>query len=376
MAKAFGKAFGIVSSAGNRYHVEGMNDYRPIGAFSFLGRYRIIDFPISNLSNSGIQNIQVYVDKNPRSLTEHVGTSGRHYNINSKRGQLQMLYSDISVKSDIYKIDITSYLYNMEQIEKMNFPYVVLVPSYMVYTQDFDSLLEQHIDSGADITMLYHTVDNAKTAFLNCDVLTLNKQKGILSIDKNRGTEKHQHVFMDTYIMKKELFIQLINEGKKISSMYTLAHVVNAKAEELDIRGVAHTGYFASCTEFNDYYEANMSLIDYVNAKELFHEEWPIYTRTNDSAPTHYFTGADVKESVVSNGCQIEGTVYNSIIGRGTKVLKGAVVKNSIILPDVVIGEGVHVENMVVDKHASVTKAKEVVAPANKPGYVLRGDVL
>ncbi|MEE1086778.1 MAG: glucose-1-phosphate adenylyltransferase subunit GlgD [Schaedlerella sp.] len=370
------KALGIVSSARNRYYVEGMNDYRPIGAFSFLGRYRIIDFPISNLSNSGIQNIQVYVDKNPRSLTEHVGTSGRHYNINSKRGSLKILYSDISVKSDIYKIDITSYLFNLEQIQKSKFPYVVIVPSYMVYTQDFDALLQQHIDSEADITMLYHSVDNAKNAFLNCDVLTLNKDKKILSIDKNRGTTKHQHVFMDTYIMKKDLFIELITEGKKISSMYTLAHVVNAKAEELKIQGVAHKGYFASCTDFNDYYEANMSLVDYKNASELFKEEWPIYTRTNDSAPTHYFKGADVRESVISNGCQIEGTVYNSIIGRGCTIQKGAVIKNSIVLPDVIIGENVHVENMVVDKHASVTKAKEVIAPANKPGYVLRGDIL
>ncbi|MBO5461136.1 MAG: glucose-1-phosphate adenylyltransferase subunit GlgD [Ruminococcus sp.] len=370
------KAFGIVSSAGNRYHVEGMNDYRPIGAFSFLGRYRIVDFPISNLSNSGIQNIQVYVDKNPRSLTEHVGTSGRHYNINSKRGQLQILYSDISVKSDIYKIDVTSYLYNLEQIEKMNFPYVVIVPSYMVYTQDFDALLQQHVDSGADITMLYHAVDIAKNGYLNCDVLTLNKQKGVLAIDKNRGTEDHQNIFMDTYIMKKDLFIELLHEGHKMSSMYTLAHVVNAKADELDIRGVEHKGYFASCTDFNGYYAANMELINYDNAADLFNEEWPIYTRTNDSAPTHYFTGADVKESVISNGCQIEGTVYNSIIGRGSKIQKGAVIKNSIILPDVVIGEGVHVENMVIDKHSTVTKAKEIVAPAGKPGYILRGDNL
>ena len=299
-----------------------------------------------------------------------------YYNINSKRGQLQILYSDISVKSDIYKIDVTSYLYNLEQIEKMNFPYVVIVPSYMVYTQDFDALLQQHVDSGADITMLYHAVDIAKNGYLNCDVLTLNKQKGVLAIDKNRGTEDHQNIFMDTYIMKKDLFIELLHEGHKMSSMYTLAHVVNAKADELDIRGVEHKGYFASCTDFNGYYAANMELINYDNAADLFNEEWPIYTRTNDSAPTHYFTGADVKESVISNGCQIEGTVYNSIIGRGSKIQKGAVIKNSIILPDVVIGEGVHVENMVIDKHSTVTKAKEIVAPAGKPGYILRGDNL
>ena len=87
------KAFGIVNSSGNHIWVEGMQDYRPIGAFSFLGRYRVVDFPLSNMSNSGIDRIQVYIRRKPRSMTEHIGT-GRHYNINSKRGKVQILFSE------------------------------------------------------------------------------------------------------------------------------------------------------------------------------------------------------------------------------------------------------------------------------------------
>ena len=95
------RAFGIVTSSGTHIKVEGMQDYRPIGAFSFLGRYRAIDFPISNMSNSGIDRIQVYVRRKPRSLAEHLGT-GRHYNINSKRGKLQLLFSENNAENNIY----------------------------------------------------------------------------------------------------------------------------------------------------------------------------------------------------------------------------------------------------------------------------------
>ena len=131
------KAFGIVSSSGRNIYVDGMQDYRPIGAFSFLGRYRVIDFPISNMSNSGIDHIQVYIRRKPQSLTAHLGT-GRHYNINSKSGNLQLLFSEHSGVNDIYNTDISCYLDNMESLSRMNHPYVVIAPSYMVYSIDFD----------------------------------------------------------------------------------------------------------------------------------------------------------------------------------------------------------------------------------------------
>ena len=158
--------------------------------------------------------------------------------------------------------------------------------------------------------------------------------------------------------------------------MYTLADIVNASVDELDIRGVSHRGYFAAISDFKSYYHANLSLIDFKAAQNLFDDEWPIYTRTNDSCPTQYFDDADVKHSIVSNGCLIEGTIENSIIGRGCTIKKGAVVKNSIILPTAVIGEDVHIENHVVDKHANIIHAKDLTADPDNPGYIRRGDTL
>ena len=367
-------ALGIINFASNLTKVAGLQDYRSVGAISFLGRYRVIDFPISNFSNSGMENIHVYTRWKPRSLAEHLGT-GRQYNINSKRGRLHLLFAEDELDS-LDSNDISAYMDNIEVIENSCHDYVIVASSCMIFKQDCKELLDQHIESGADITLLYHSTDNAKEQFLTCQTLELNRQKGVLSLEQNRGNAKNRNIFMDTYVMKKELFIELIYKAKKMSSMYTLADIVNISCEDLDVRGVSHRGFFASITDFKSYYDANISLIDLKAAQNLFSDDWPIYTRTNDSCPTQYFEGSKVTSSVISNGCLIEGAVENSVIGRGCTIKEGAIVKNCVIGADVVIGKGVHAENLVIDKHARLIRGKRIIASPDKPGYIKRGDRL
>lgn len=372
---AANKAFGIVSSADNSIHVEGLHDYRPIGSFSFLGRFRVIDFPISNMSNSGMDRIQVYVRSSPRSIAEHIG-SGRHYNINSKRGKIQLLFSSDSNVHSIYNNDICAYSENLDIIQRMHQDYVIITPSYMVYKQDFSVFLESHIASGADVTLLYHKVDNAKEYFQNCNTINLNKQKGVDSLEKNLGTAKEKNIFMDTYCMSKEVFVSLIKAAREMSSIYTLRDIVNIKCKDLDIRGYQHRGYFASLLSLSDYYRASLELLDYEVASDFFRPEWPIYTRTTDSCPTQYFETSKVTNSFVSNGCLIEGTVENSIIGRGVVIKKGVVIRNSIILAHSIIEEDVHVENAIVDKWAHIIHVKDIRGTAEHPQYIKRRDTL
>ena len=371
------RALGIISFSENHIWVEGMETYRSIPAFSFLGRYRVIDFPISNMSNSGIDRIHVYIRRKPCSLVEHIGR-GRHYNINSKSGYLQMVFAESQENKDYYNTDIKVYADNLDRMVKASNNYVVIAPGYMVFTQDFDELLKVHEESGADVTLLYHKVDNAKESYLSCDCLELNKQKGVNSIVRNNGTTKNRNIFMDTYIMKKEVFIDLVHAAQKASSMYTMKHIINdmCEAQELNILGVSHKGFFAPISDLKGYYDANLALLDPENVKSLFRPDWPIYTRTSDSCPTQYYETADVKASFISNGCQIEGTVENSVIGRGCVVKPGAVVKNCVVLADTVIGNDVHIEGQVVDRLAKVTRMKEIIADPAKPGYVKRNDTV
>ena len=369
------KAMGIVTPSANNMRVHGMNQFRPISAFSFLGRYRIVDFPVSNMSNSGIEHIQVYVSQNPRSLAEHLGT-GRIYNINSKRGKLQLLFNQDSKFNEIYNTDIRAYADNMDQIEPAPEPYVVITPGYMIFKEDYGELLREHISTGADVTILYHKVDNADKAFRNCRTVSLNRQKGVKMIGWNDGAEAEKNIFMDTYVMSRELFIKLIYKARKTSSVYRLVDILNEENDDLDIRGRAHKGFFTAVTDFQSYFDANMELLDFDKAKDLFTDEWPIYTVTTDSCPVRYVKGSKVKNSVVANGCVIEGLVENSVIGRGVQIKKGAKVKDCVILGHTVIGEGVKLQGQVVDKWAKVINVKEVIAPIDNPGYVSRGDTL
>ena len=117
-------------------------------------------------------------------------------------------------------------------------------------------------------------------------------------------------------------------------------------------------------------------MLDFKSAFSLFDDNWPIYTKTTDSCPTQYFETANVKTSFVSNGCLIEGTVENSVIGRGCMIKKGAVVRNTVLLPGAYVGEDVHVENQVVDKRAKLLHAKEIIANVDNPGYIKRNDTV
>ena len=151
------------------------------------------------------------------------------------------------------------------------------------------------------------------------------------------------------------------------------------KIECEQINGVSLIGYFDNPMEALNFCEKNkveLALLDIEKAEKLINENWPIYTRTNDSCPTQYFEDAEVKHSVVSNGCLIEGTIENSIIGRGCTIKKGVVIKNSVVLPDTRIEEGIHIENQVIDKHSRLIHCKELIATPDAPGYVRSGDTV
>lgn len=367
-------AFGVVSFGGNNVHVEGLQEYRAVGAISFLGRYRLVDFPLSNMTNSGIDNIQLYVNKHPRSIVAHVGT-GRHYNINSKRGELNVLFGDEDASSSIYKHDISSFYVNRAEIEKMPQKYVVIATNYMIYSLDYNEVIDQHIASGADITMIYKAVDNAKEEFIDCDTLVLNKQKGVQSIERNRGNYKNRNISMESYVMSKEMFLALIDQAVNTSSLYTMRDMLNDACSFLDVRGYQYKGYLAAINSFENYYKASMELLHSADErKKLFKNDWPIYTKTNDSCPTRYSANGSAKASFVSNGCTIHGTVENCIIGRGVVIGEGSVVKNCVICPETVIGEGVTMEYVVADKHVKVTNVKEVCGSADKVAYIKRDD--
>jgi len=368
-------ALGIINYDDASAYVEGLQDYRPMPSVSFLGRYRLIDFALSNMTNSGIKHVQVYVKSKPRSVFEHLGT-GRQYNINSKRGKLHLLSGEEPIHSEIYNHDITAFMQNMQFIEEAKYPYVVIAPSFMVTKIDFNDVMAAHMESGADVTVAYKTIDNAKEAFIGINTLTLDRDKRIVKFEKNQGKFKNRHVSLRMYIMRKNLFIDLVKLAQKTSSMYTLSDIIGDNLNTLNVVGYNHKGYVACINNLDQYFKANMELICREKASELFDPKWPFHTRTNDSCPTQYSPLADVKFSTIANGCFIEGEVRNSVLGRGVIVKPGAVVENCIVLPGAFIGENARLNYCIVDKNAKIMHVKELLGTPEDLIYVKRRDTL
>ena len=366
-------ALGIVNFEDAGVDISGLMDYRPASAISFLGRYRLIDFILSNMSNSGISQIEVFIKDRPRSLIDHLG-SGRQYNINSKRGRLRILYGETNRMSDVYNHDIANFMDNLQYIEEVNKPYVVIAPSYMIYQIDFNDVVNYHIEKNADVTVIYKSVDNAKEEFVGCDTLSLDKDRHVVGFEKNRGKYKTRNVSLEGYVMTKKLFLELVKKAANTSSLYWLKDVLADSCEDLNITGYAYRGKVYCINSLQSYFKANMELRNHAKAKELFKEDWPIHTRTNDSAPSQYMPNAKVCGSTIANGCHIEGTVENCVIGRNVVIKEGAIVKNSVILQGAYIGEGAKLDHVVVDKSAIVNHVKKLEGTDDAPIYVKRRD--
>lgn len=368
-------AMGIIAYNDSSVYVRGVEKYRPIAAFSFVGRYRLVDFPISNMTNSGMDDIDVYVNGNPKVLFDHIG-SGRHYNINNKHGHVGLIPVYTDGQRAEYVPDVELYAENMFNIQQNPNDYVVIAPVNMIYKANYSELLDQHVASGAAVTCLYKTVDNAKDSYINCDVLTINSQNGLASIDRNLGDKKVQNLSLETYIMSKDIFIALVKQARNTSAMYWFKDVLNDAAKSMDIRCVSYKGEIFPIYDLKSYFASNMKMLNEDNMKMFNDPDWPIYTRTNDSAPSIYLDGGTSSRSLISNGCQIAGDVKNSIIGRGAKIGKGAILDNCLIMPGAEIGENAMISNLIVDKGARIIHKKSLAGYEDDPLYIARRETV
>lgn len=363
---------GIVNFESPYIKLDGIGDHRTISATSILGRYRVIDFTMSNFSNSGIKNIKLFIKNRPRSVVEHIQAT--NYNINEKKGKIHLLYGEKNYANEIYNNDVASMLANIQYIKEANADYVVVAPAHFIYTQDFNEIVDCTRKKKNDITVVYQPTDSGDAHFLMGDVVVMDDKKKISRFTRQRGRVKNCNVSLETYVMKKDLLVELIEKAAKTSSLYSLSNIISDSCAELNVLGYRHTGYCACINSLRSYYDCCMDLRNAKALNNLINDKWPIYTATNDSCPTLYKTGGEVKDSIVANGCIIEGKVINSIISRSVIIEKGAVVKDSIIMPDVVIEENAHVENVIADRFAHISDMHEIVGTKEEPLYIKRGD--
>lgn len=367
------RVVGILNLEPSYVNVAGLGESRPVSAASILGRYRVADFMLSNLTNSGIDIIKVLIKEKPRSLIEHITKTS--YNINSKRGGIHILFGEDEFSSNsLYNVDIRAFKTYMHFIEREDPSYIVIAPSHFVYKQDFSSMIEYHKKAKSDITMLYHHTNHADLKYLMGDALSINDKGRVVQFHKNRGKYKSVDISLEAYVMDIVTFKKLVEDACNISSLYSLSDIIADKVKELKVAAYKHSGIVDCISTLQAYYVCNMSVRMENRLSKLINDDWPIYTMSTNACPTLYTAQAKARGSLIANGCLIKGTVINSVISRSVIIQEGAVVKDSIILPDTVIGKNVTIENAIVDRLAIVTHTKTLIGSKDNPMYVRRGD--
>lgn len=362
---------GILAFESDEVKVEGLQNYRPLMSVSFLGRYRLMDFQLSNFTNSGVDTIHIYVKEKPRSVFEHVGT-GRHYNVNSKHGKLRVMYGEQPISSAVYNTDVRAYIQNKDFILEDKAEYVIISPTHYLYQQDFRTVMDKHIESGVDISVLYTSTNFAKNEFIGSSVLTLDRAKKIKGFDTNRGQVEKRNISLECYVMKKSIFFELLEKAQSTSAIYWFKDIIQENIYNYSMKGIPVSGEVIGINDLNSYMRANLRMIQ--PEVELVESSWPIYTRTNDSPPTYYGAKAEVSQSSIANGAKVLGKVSNSIVGRNVIIEEGAVVEDCILLPTSYVGKDVHLKGVIVDKHARVEKTKSLQGSVAEPIYINRHD--
>lgn len=350
---------GIINLNEKEKDIIELTNMRPIASIPFAGRYRLIDFVISNMANSGISNIGVFLTEKPRSLVDHLGI-GRPWDLDRKKDGLFILYPSGN-GSSFYNNDMRNFRENIEYIEKSTQKYVIISPSYMICNIDYREAFKYHKNEEADITIIYKKIKGDKDSFQGLDTLELDSENRVVAFSKPRSEKSERNVSMETYIMKREFLLHLIYKIRGLTGKYQLRDVVKDISSDVKVQGYEFKGHLQCINSIKSYFKSSMQLLDVNVSRELFNEKSPIYTRTNDNPPTKYGKDSVVKNSLVANGAIIEGVVENSIIFRGAKVAKGAVVKNSILMYKCTVSEGTYMDHAIVDKNAVISNSKEIV---------------
>lgn len=343
-----------------------LTHHRPVAAIPFLGRFRLIDFPLSNMTNSGITNVGVFIQEKPRPLTEHLG-EGKWWELDGKKDGLFIFYPYYNSFNSMYTTEMKNFKENIDYVKTSSQEYVVITSSYMLFNINYTDVVDYHISTNNDITIMYKNVDNAKSEFLGCNTLKMNGKGVVESIALNMGEEDKRAISMETYIMKKQLFIDLVEQSERISTMYSLTETINFNCKYIKVRGYEYKKYLVCINDIASYYKHSMEQLDIKNRKALFNTDSPVYTLVRDNAPAFYGADSVIKNSLVANGSVIEGTVENSIISRGVKIEKGAVVRNSILMSRCIVEKGIYLDCIISDKNTRFSRVKEICGSKNHP---------
>ncbi len=368
---------GIIYTGESNVSLRELTLRRSVAALPFGGRYRVIDFTLSNMINSGIINVGIITQNNYHSLMDHLD-SGKQWDLDRKSGGLFILPPYVSSdNTGWYRGEIDAYHSNMSYIRRSTQNYVVVSGSSMVCNLTYDEAMEFHKDNNADITVIYKQESKAtKEELSRHTLIRTDDQNRVWDIEVKPTTPMSDKISMEMYILEKRLFEYLIEECVARGQYDFSKDVLIKNKDKLRILGYPYDGYLAKIDSIHSYFLNNMELLHQDNFYELFQHAGPVYTKVKDEVPAKYGDNAKLVNSLVADGCIVEGEVENCVLFRGVKIAKGAVVKNSIIMQDTEIQEKAIIENVILDKEVIIRKGKHLVGQESYPVVIRKSAVI
>ena len=343
------RAIGIILAGGNSSRMGELSAKRAVAAMPIVGSYRAIDFTLSNMTNSHIQKVAVYTQYNSRSLNEHLNSS-KWWDFGRKQGGLYLFTPTITATNSYWYKGTADALYqNISFLKSAHEPYVVIASGDAVYKLDYNKVLEEHIATGADITVVCKDIQPGEDDINRFGVVKLADDNRVISFEEKPIVAETNTASIGVYVVRRRQLIELLEacaaEGRSDFVNDLLVRYKNVKkiyAYKLD-------SYWRNIGTIDSYFKTNMDFLKKDIRDYFFRQHPDVYSKVEDLPPAKYNGDAAVSNSLIASGSIINGTVEDSVLFKKVYIGNNCVIKNSIILNDVHIGDNCYIENCIVE---------------------------
>lgn len=347
------RAIGIILAGGNNHRMKELSQKRAIGAMPIAGSYRSIDFALSNMSNSHIQKVGVFTQYNAKSLNEHLSSS-KWWDFGRKQGGLFVFTPTVTAEGSFwYRGTADAIHQNLSFLKNSHEPYVVIASADCVYKMDFNAVLEYHIAKKADITVVCKEMP-AGSNIERFGTIKMNEDSRIEEFEEKAIVAKSNTISCGIYVVRRRQLIEMVEKCAE-EGRYDFVNDILIRYKNMKrIYGYKIKDYWRNIASIQDYYDTNMDFLK-PEIRDYFFKQYPdVYSKVEDLPPAKYNVGADVRNSLVSSGCIVNGKVENSIIFKEAYIGNNCTIKNSIILNDVYIGDNTYIENCIIESRDTI----------------------
>lgn len=370
---------GIIIAFDNDNDLRELTEHRTVAAVPFGGRYRIVDFMLSNMVNSGIYRVGVLMRDRYQSLIDHIG-SAKDWDLSRKNGGVTLLppYSYSKRASPLvngeYRGKIDALAGAIDYLQKNRSDYVVVADGDIVANIAIDQIVEAHKRSGNKITVVCtkKTKESPFTTYVN-----MNSKGAVSDIrvgDCDGG--KCKYIALGVYVMQREYLIHLIADCVTHNDVHLERQMLQRALVESNIGGYIFDRYAAKIEDTKDYFQANMDMLEKEVRDDIFLRNRPIHTKIHDEAPAYYGDQAIVDDSLIADGCYIEGEVSGSILFRDVHIERDAKIVNSIIMQSGKVLSGASLDHIITDRGATIREGRTMMGHENYPVVIAKSSVV